>query len=287
MHIKTFSNPRKIILRALFPVCAGAVLLGVHGGIAIADDGWDEYKHKINKEYCERPEDGTHTLLLVDKTDALTEEQIAYIKDNYLHEHLQWSNKGDSLSLVLMSGEKPSLLPVEKICAPVKRACSGFGDWWDGCQSKHGEDLRRDFRNRVSGHFLELIKKGGGAPQSHLIESLAELTQNKKFNFDSAWHKRKLLFVTELYQHSPKCSFFPNGKCLAVDGKVLAGSKKYVENFFAKFKDGDEVEIYHFNLRNRNPERAETFWKWYFGQSGIQVSRKENYDVIREKNPSN
>jgi len=186
----------------------------------------------------EQPQHRTHTLFLVDGTDGITAEQTQYMKDNYLSgSELKWNFAGDQLSLVLMDGRMPSLLRVETREAPMDYKVP----WWLG--GARDRNKREEFQRELSKSFLELVEeeKMGDAPNSLLIETLADLTRNKRFNFTSEkWHSRKLIFISDLYQNSPEISFFD--KCTTYE-KVLNHNSKYMKDHLADFSESDQIEI--------------------------------------------
>jgi len=57
------------------------------------------------------------TILMLDTTDSLREEQLQFVIDNYA-EYFRWNNDGDRFTVIIM-GSKPSyIMDFKSICAP-------------------------------------------------------------------------------------------------------------------------------------------------------------------------
>jgi len=219
------------------------------------------------------------TVLMLDTTDALREEQLQFVIDNYA-EDFKWNNAGDRFTVIRM-GSKPSpMMEFKSICAP---------------KPAHKIDKLMDPIRKIEVQnktfkwtFKELIRRMGSqkkkAKNTLLVESITEVYRNKRYKFLRA-RMRKLILVSDLYQHSEIISFFRmcrpavKGKkhplrCpdLATTIQRNARFSNYLKAAKPKFRKSDKVEIYYLNVKGRVDRSAENWWRGYFNNAGLESS---------------
>jgi len=219
------------------------------------------------------------TVLMLDTTDALREEQLQFVIDNY-GDDFRWENAGDRFTVIRMGSKPAAVMEFKSICAPkpVHKI------------DKVMDPIRKiEVQNKnFKWTFKELIRRMGSqkkkAKNTLLVEAITEVYRNKRYKFLQA-KMRKLILVSDLYQHSKIISFFRmcqptiKGKkhplrCpdLAKTIELNSRFSNYLKAAKPNFRKSDKVEIYYLNISGRVDRSAEDWWRGYFINAGLEAA---------------
>jgi hypothetical protein len=216
------------------------------------------------------------TILMLDTTDDLREEQLQFVIDNYA-EDFRWNNAGDRFTVIRMGAKPASMMDFISICAP---------------KPEHKIDKVMDPIRKIKVQnknfkwtFKEIIRRMGSqkkkAKNTLLLESITEVYRSKRYKFLRA-KSRKLILVSDLYQHSKIISFLrmcrPASKsakrirCPDLATTIQRNSRfaNYLQAAKPRFRKSDKVEIYYLNIKGRVDRSAEEWWQGYFTHAGLQ-----------------
>jgi len=213
----------------------------------------------LKKIYKDKPR--PNRLLLIDATDPLTSGQKQYLRDNYIN-GIDWQNKGEIFSMVLLDNKNISKLDRVTLCSPMREDQISFFD------AKTTEleiiDAYKDTLNKV---FNLMVNKDTTANSTKLIETLYAIYTNKRFNFQHG--NRALLVTSDLLQISKEVDLrCKGGRCLQFKD-TLKANKRWFEISKLKLRKEDVVEMYYFQAKCKvNIERL-VWWQEYFLAEGI------------------
>jgi hypothetical protein len=225
---------------------------------------------------CDKSASGS-TLVLLDTTDSLRPEQVQFVLDNFIAD-FKWSTEGESYTVVALGNKPVALMPVTSFCTP---------------KPEHKIDTVLDPIAKIKAENIwfkeaaaETVKKmasenTGNSDQTLLVEAVTEVYRNARYNFkDGA--RRKLILITDFYQHSKIISFFRMCKrkdilhsrpltCPTLADAVKDNSR--FSNYLVKAKpalsSADVVVAYYLNVDGRVDRSAETWWIDYFEHAGL------------------
>lgn len=217
------------------------------------------------------------TTLMLDTTDGLREEQLQFIIDNYA-EDLRWNSAGDRFTVIRIGLKPASIMDFISICAPkpehkIDRVTDPI---------RKIEVQNKNFRWTVKEVIRRMGNQNKKANNTLLLESITEIYRNKRYQFLRA-KSRKLILVSDLYQHSKIISFFrmcrPASKrekrlsCPDLTKTIQLNSRfaNYLQAATPKFRASDKVEIYYLNINGRVDRSAENWWRGYFKNAGLQA----------------
>jgi hypothetical protein len=228
----------------------------------------DEDIKEIYKDNRSRP----NRLLLIDATDPLSEGQKQYLLDNYIN-GIDWQNKGEIFSMVLLDNKDISKLDRVTLCSPMREDQISFFD------AKATEmDRINAYKEIIVKVFNKMVNKDTTANSTKLIETLYAIYTNKRFNFQEG--RRLLLITSDLLQISKEVDLRCNkGPCPKFKN-TLQKNKRWFQVSKLKLKENDIVEMYYFQTKCKvNIQRLE-WWHEYFLFEGIT---KKNL-LIRAEN---
>ena len=158
-----------------------------------------------NRFSCEQSAASAATLILVDATDGLTDGQVAFIKDNFIKD-LAWTEEDEAITFVALHDDPLQMLYSKSFCAPIP--VSKIDPLT--MPKKKIERENKRFRNALGSGFDLLVKDFSGRKDANstlLLEAIAEVYRNNRYNFKNAKTKN-LVLVSDLYQKSEILSFF-------------------------------------------------------------------------------
>jgi hypothetical protein len=218
---------------------------------------------------CAKQKVTNNKLILIDATDPLLPEQIAFIKENFIA-NPQWENVGDRFSIVIMDEKPVSLLKFVSICAPIP-ASKITDDMAVLIAKKH----IKIFNKTLNDSFDALIKSKK-APESHIIEALVEIFRSKRYEFLDG--KRQLIIASDLYQNSNLISFYrlcSGGKCPAFKDTL---KDKTIANYLKNeaklnLNNNDSVVIYQLKTQDKVSMSVKPWWEDYISSFGLSKDR--------------
>ena len=249
-----------IILMSMFTInqsAAGSIFSkDLQGGIdAFYKSCEDEDVAEIYKDK-ERP----NRLLLIDATDPLTAAQVQYLRDNYIN-GIDWQNKGEIFSMVLLDNKDISKLSHITVCSPIRE------DQITWTMAKKVEKKKiRQYKRMLNAAFDVMVKQNTKADSTRLIETLYQIYTNKRFNFLEG--KRSLLIASDLMQISKEVDLRCKGRC-----PTFADTKKKKQSWLNITKlalsKNDLIELYYFQTKCRVNLATLKWWQDYFVNEGI------------------
>ena len=228
----------------------------------------------IKKIYKKKPR--PNRLLLIDATDPLTDAQKQYLRDNYIN-GIDWQNKGEIFSMVLLDNKDISKLDRVTFCSPMREDQISFFD------AKTTElEIINAYKDTLNKVFDLMVNQDTTANSTKLIETLYAIYTNKRFNFLEG--KRALLVTSDLLQISKEVDLRCKGsKCPKFKDTLKANKRWFQISKLELNKNDDVVELYYFQAKCKvNIERLE-WWHEYFIKEGIS---KENLTVRAENGGS-
>ena len=228
---------------------------------------------EVKKIYKNKPR--PNRLLLIDATDPLTDGQKQYLRDNYI-DGIDWQNKGEKFSMVLLDNKNISKLDRVTFCSPMREDQISFFD------AKTTEleiiDAYKDTLNKV---FNLMVNQDTTANSTKLIETLYAIYTNQRFNFQEG--KRILLVTSDLLQISKEIDLRCKGGRCPRFKDTLEANKSWFQVSQLELRKNDVVEMYYFQAKCKvNIQRLE-WWHEYFLNQGIS---KENLFVRAENGGS-
>ena len=218
---------------------------------------------------CSKQKVINNKLILIDATDPLLPEQIAFIKENFIS-NPQWKNVGDRFSIVVMDEKPVSLLKYISICAPIP-------------QTKITDDMavliakkHIKFFNKTLNDAFDTLIQSKKAPESHIIEALVEIFRSKRYEFLDG--NRELIIASDLYQNSKLISFYrlcSGGKCPSFNDtlkdKTIAS---YLRNEAKlNLNKDDSVVIYQLKTQDKVSISVKPWWEDYISSFGLSKDR--------------
>lgn len=205
-----------------------------------------------------------HTIVLVDRTDPLTEEHKALLK-GAMDRASATLIPDERLSVFLIEAEAPVVpIPVFSRCKPR-----------DGADASWLYENERLIRARYENEFLEPLsakirglEKPAEAPQSPIMETVRNIAALPEFT--DATERRRLIVVSDLLQNIPAYSQYRR----AADFDAFIASP-YGRSVVADLA-GVEVEVVYLRRQkdvHHQGERHLVFWRQYFAESGAFIAR--------------
>lgn len=229
------------------------------------EDILEIYKNK------ERP----NRLLLIDATDPLNAAQIQYLRDNYIN-GIDWQNKGEIFSIVLLDNKDISKLSHITVCSPLRE------DQITWTMAKKIEQRKiRQYKKMLNAAFDTMVNQSTGAESTRLIETLYQIYTNKRFNFLEG--KRSLLIASDLMQISKEIDLRCKGKCPTFND-TRKKKQSWLNLTKLALKKNDVIELYYFQTKCRVNLSTLKWWQNYFIYEGIS---KENLFAKAENGVSN
>ena len=249
------------------------------------------------QQMCKPNGKNESTLVLFDTTDVLKPEQIEYVLDNYVS-GIKLEDEGDVLTIAKLDSKPVQVMEKISICAP--KPMKDF-DWWLHNKKKMQYEVKR-FQDTAYCSVKKITKKMKEENQSFLIEAIIEVFRNKAYKLKNATN-RKLILVSDLYQHSALLSFEPKSKkprgiCgMRTDGQIKClslteslknnrRSKNYLRKICGEKKGSlvflpeDSMEIYYLVQRNRIDGSAEPWWtEFLVKHCGLE---RDNLKIVPE-----
>lgn len=239
---------------------------------AHSEQTFEDFSDPKLKEYlkffnasCSKQNVTNNKLILIDGTDPLLPEQIAFIKENFIS-NPTWDSVGDRFTIVIMDEKPVSLLRFVSFCAPTPT-------------SKITPDMARlvaqkNIRlfNKTLNDAFDIMIKTKKAPESHIIEALVEIFRSKRYEFLDG--KRQLIIASDLYQNSNLISFYKlcsSGKCPSFNDTL---KDKTIANYLknqAKLNliDTDSVVIYQLKTQDKFNMTVNPWWVDYISSFGL------------------
>lgn len=234
---------------------------------------------------CDQSAASAATLILVDATDGLTDGQVAFIKDNFIKD-LEWTEEDEAITFVALHDDPLQMMNSKSFCAP--KPISEINSVTDSVSQIKSKN--RQFRRALNSGFDNLVKDFSdrkGADSTLLLEAIAEVYRNNRYNFKNAKTKN-LVLVSDLYQHSEIISFFKICKskktfasrpltCPNFNETVGKYSRfaNYISKAAPKMGESDSVTVYYMNVDGRVDRSAETWWTEYFAHTGLPGGKLE------------
>jgi hypothetical protein len=240
---------------------------------------------EIDRFSCDHSDASAATLILVDATDGLTDGQVAFIKDNFIKD-LAWTEEGEAITFVALHDDPLQMMYSKSFCAPIPVSKVDPLTM----PVKKIERKNKRFRKALNSGFDQLVNNFSDrkdAKQTLLLEAIAEVYRNNRYNFKNAKTK-KLVLVSDLYQSSPILSFFkicssqrtfasrpltcPNFSTTVDKNPRFAN---YITKAAPKMGDPDAVTVYYLNVDGRVDRSAEEWWKEFFTYAGLPAGKLE------------
>ena len=230
----------------------------------------------VENDYVKNENSRPNTLLLIDATTPLNDNQKQFIVDNFINS-FEYSSKGEKISLVLLNQEPLSSMNFFTICSPLPESKIKA--------TMATKILKQDikvFNDSLKGGFEALTKSNQEAQRSPIIESLVEIFRNDRYGFKSG--KRKIIIASDLYQHSDFLSFneMCNKSNCEVFGKSMQRNNfKDLMDSVVKFDGSDDVQvdIFHLKTKNRVNLKSKNWWLSFFEHTGF---KKDKVRVITQ-----
>jgi hypothetical protein len=226
-------------------------------------------KREGKNNYCvggSKGDDGktisvNQTLILVDLTDELRDNQVQYIADNYIND-LNWDSMGDSFGLARITNQAPEEMKVFTLCAP---------DPIEKNNSQVNKGSVSKFKKTFSEVYEQLLNANGlSSANSMLIEGVRQVFTNKRYSFLPENGPRHLIFVSDLMQNSSEISFY-ECKLDKEECKFNSIKEKKSAWFDAaklNLNENDRVTIYHLSAECKADLNAKDWWIAYFKNEG-------------------
>ena len=153
--------------------------------------------------------DRPNRLMLIDATDPLNEGQIQYLRDNYIN-GIEWQNKGEYFTMVLLDDKDISKLTYVSLCSPLNEDQIS----WTSAKTVELKKIK-EYKKTINAAFDVLVNQKTAAKSTRLIETLYQIYTNKRFNFTSG--KRDLLIASDLMQISKEVDLRCKNNCPTFD----------------------------------------------------------------------
>lgn len=218
---------------------------------------------------CTKQKALNNKLILIDATDPLLPEQIAFIKENFISDP-KWVNVGDRFSIVVMDEKPVSLLKFVSICAPLPKSKITPD------MAKLVEEKKIKIFNKTLNDAFDILVKSKKAPESHIIEALVEIFRSKRYEFLDG--NRELIIASDLYQNSNLISFYrlcSGGKCPSFNDTL---KDKTIANYLKKEAKlnliaTDSVVIYQLKTQDKVSMTVKPWWEDYISSFGLSKDR--------------
>ena len=220
----------------------------------------------FNKICESNPKHALNNLILIDTTDPLTDDQIQFIRDNYI-KNAQWKNLGDKFTIVVLNEKPAALMDFVTMCAPVPESKI------DSSMAVLNQKKQiRIFNKTLSDVFDTMVKPKGKAQNTNLIESLVEVFRSKRYGFLDAG-ERHLIIASDLYQNSTLISFYKLCKKNQCPTFADTVKDKAINNFIRNeaklsIRSTDKIDIFNLKSQGRVNLTAKPWWVDYLGQAG-------------------
>lgn len=216
------------------------------------------------------PEERPNTLILVDATDPLQDDQKQFIVDNFI-ENFNWNSSGEKVSVVMLNGKSLSNMDYLTICTPISES-----EIKATMAVKKLKQKIKLFNQGFIGGFNELTESKETADQSQIIESFVELFRNKRYGFLEG--KRKLIIASDLYQNSEFLSFYKmctKKNCESFDQSL---KNKEFKNFLDSMLDlkgvsDVDIEVFHLKTKNRVNLKSKDWWESFLKYAGFEDNK--------------
>jgi hypothetical protein len=218
---------------------------------------------------CSKQKVNNNKLILIDATDPLLIEQIAFIKENFINAP-KWENVGDRFSIVVMDEKPVSILKFISICAPIPKE-----KITDNMARLVAEKHIRIFSKTLNDSF-DVLVQSKKAPESHIIEALVEIFRSKRYEFLDG--KRELIIASDLYQNSNLISFYKlcsAGKCPSFNETL---KDKRIANYLKNeaklnLNKNDSVIVYQLKTQDKVSMSVKPWWEDYISSFGLPKDR--------------
>lgn len=274
-------------LRSLTALAIAQIALALicHAGVARAGLQMPSPKGDSEAFRCRGSLANSATLILIDMTDKMDTGQVEFVKDNFI-KSIEWSAINEAVSIVVLHDEPLQKMHSKTFCAPKpERMIDYVSD-----QPAIIKSQNRRFRKRLESAFDEIIDKYSKRNETKntlLIEAIAEVNRNVRYNFKNA-NKKNLIIVSDLYQGSEIISFFKICKseklfssrplkCPTFEETLSSNARfsNYMIKAAPKFSESDKVVVYYLNKGGRVDRSAEKWWVEYFSRSELPATKLE------------
>jgi len=226
-------------------------------------------KREGKNNYCvggSKGDDGktisvNQTLILVDLTDELRDNQVQYIADNYIND-FNWKSMGDSFGLARITNQAPEEMKVFTLCAP---------DPIEKNNSPVNKGSVSKFKKTFTEVYEQLLNANGlSSANSMLIEGVRQVFTNKRYSFLPENGPRHLIFVSDLMQNSSEISFYeckPDKEECKFDS-IKEKKSAWFDAAKLNLNENDRVTIYHLSAECKADLNAKDWWIAYFKNEG-------------------
>jgi hypothetical protein len=208
----------------------------------------------------------TKTLVLIDKTDPLTDAQKAFVKASFI-DNYEWNHLGDTFGIAVLNGSGVSLMKTETICAPMP--LSKNNGLANRARVNH-------FKEALQQAFSSLTIAEPKANNSNLYEAIVEVYRNPTFKFSPSNEGRVLIIVSDLFQNSSNINFYSkcaNG-CPSYESSLKSdpNMKNYLDMANLKLSNNDTIKIYHLQSKCKIAGSLDKWWEGAFKSAGLSSS---------------
>lgn len=224
----------------------------------------DSFQKSQGKNATCTNENPVKTLILIDKTDPLTDAQKAFIKSSYV-DNYDWENDGDTFGIAILNGSGVALMKTETVCAPRPLSVN------NGIANRN--KVKR-FKEVLQDLFDNFIGDEPEAKNSNLFEAIVEVYRNPTFKFSPSNRGRNLIIVSDLYQNSSNINFYKKCKngCPSFEDSLRADQdmKNYLDLANLKLTEKDSIKIYHLQSKCRIAKSIDKWWSGAFRNAGLR-----------------
>ena len=206
------------------------------------------------------------TLVLIDKTDPLTDAQKAFVKASFI-DNYEWNHIGDTFGIAVLNNSGVSLMKTETICAPMPLSLN------NGLANRARV---KNFKEALQQIFSNLTADEPKASNSTLYEAVVEVYRNPTFKFLPSTEGRTLIIVSDLFQNSSNINFYSkcaNG-CASYESSLKSdpNMKKYLDMANLKLSNNDTIKIYHLQSKCKIAGSLDKWWEGAFKSAGLSSS---------------
>jgi len=209
------------------------------------------------------------TLILIDKTDPLSQAQKAFVKSSFI-DNFEWNHIGDTFGIAVLNNSGVSLMKTETICAPMP--LSKNNGLANRARVNH-------FKEALQQIFVNLTQDESKAPNTNLYEAIVEVYRNPIFKFSQSSEGRTLIIVSDLFQNSSNINFYSKcaGGCPSYENSLKAdpNMKKYLDMANLKLSDKDKIKIYHLQSKCKIADSLDKWWAGAFKNAGLLSTNLE------------
>lgn len=254
-----------------------AIIAGVVGlvGVAAAFVYPTLTESSLDEIGCPTDRTVSHTLVLIDRTDVFTENQIILLRNllNQFKQNLKLLQVREKLSIYVLDDKKPiKPIPSFSACRPESRK--------DVNELIANPDFAQEEFDRKFGmplnDLLTGLTQGGKADQTHLMEMLREISLLD--DFQQSVSKRRLIIFSDMLHHTKDFSMYSAGKRTRSFDEETENNPLYFDDLVRpRFDPGVSVALYI--LRRDTQKRAppwsvvREFWYEYFTKNGFTLDK--------------